>query len=91
MIIHQLSKEQIHAHIIEETNNQAHDLKKEVSIVLAMPNKFEKLELIVQKLSEIGIDRLVCRPSRRSLLKDIPEKKLVRLETIAREATEQSW
>lgn len=56
-----------------------------------MPNKFEKLELIVQKLAEIGIDTVIFWPSRRSLLKDIPPKKMERLQIIAREATEQSW
>lgn len=61
-----------------------------VGVIVAMPNKFEKLELIVQKLSEIGVDYIWCWPSRRSLLRELPEKKVHRLEAIAREATEQS-
>jgi RsmE family RNA methyltransferase len=59
-------------------------------LVLAMPNKFEKLELMVQKLTEIWVNEIICRPSRRSLLRELPDKKKSRLELIIREASEQS-
>lgn len=81
-------------HIRCRTVNTQESPKSKTSakgMIVAMPNKFEKLELMVQKLAEIGIDHIVCRPSKRSLLKELPEKKYARLHSIAREATEQSW
>ncbi len=89
--IQNITKEQIVAIREEEFLNPSGTSIGKRGIILAMPNKFEKLELIVQKLAEIGIDSLICRPSRRSVLKDISPKKMERLHTIAREATEQSW
>lgn len=66
------------------------ELSKRV-LYVALPNKREKAELIVQKAAEIGITELVFRSAQRSLLKELPEKKKERMETIVREATEQSW
>lgn len=59
-------------------------------IVIAMLNKFDKLELIVQKLSEIGIENIVFWPSERSQIREISENKLDRLNKISLEAVEQS-
>ena len=56
-----------------------------------MPNKFEKLELIVQKCTEIGVDHLLFFPAKHSLLKEISSSKMERLEKISLEASEQSW
>jgi 16S rRNA (uracil1498-N3)-methyltransferase len=55
-----------------------------------MPNKFEKAELIVQKATEVGVDEIIFRPWRRSIIREFPEKKMLRCVTIAKEATEQS-
>lgn len=55
-----------------------------------MPNKFEKAELIVQKATEIGVDEIIFRPARRSVIREFPEKKIMRLLVIAKEATEQA-
>ena len=55
-----------------------------------MPNKFEKLELIVQKCTEIGVDHLLFFPAKHSLLKEISSSKMERLEKISLEASEQS-
>lgn len=55
-----------------------------------MPNKREKAELIVQKLSEIGINEILFRPAERSVIKQRNEKKAERLRKIAKEAVEQS-
>lgn len=88
--VEHIDKNSIRTRIHERIVNQ--DQRKwSITLMLAMPNKFDKLELIVQKTAEIGLDRLICRPSQRSILKDLPEKKMARLQTIAREATEQSW
>lgn len=59
-------------------------------IAIAMSNKRDKMELIVQKLSEIWIKNIYFRPSERSIIRERNEKKLYRLEQIAKEAIEQS-
>ncbi len=55
-----------------------------------MPNKWDKAELIVQKLSEIGISEIIFWPSERSVLKEWNSKKEERLQKIIKEAVEQS-
>jgi len=62
-----------------------------VTMLIAMPNKREKAELIVQKLSEIGVSEIAFRPAERSIIKQWNEKKVERLHKIAKEAVEQSW
>ena len=62
----------------------------ETTMAIAMPNKRSKAELIVQKLSELWIDKIYFRPSQRSIINQANEKKLSRLTKIAQEATEQS-
>ncbi|HOQ79125.1 MAG TPA: RsmE family RNA methyltransferase [Candidatus Absconditabacterales bacterium] len=76
---------------ILETILQTKDVSnKNTGIVVAMPNKWSKAELIVQKLSEIGVDEIYFRPSERSVLKDWNNKKGERLQKISQEAVEQS-
>lgn len=58
---------------------------------IALPNKAEKIELIVQKLTEIGVEHLCFWRAHRSLLTDIAPHKRARLEKIMLEAVEQSW
>ena len=64
---------------------------KQVTLYIALPNRFDKLEVIVQKLSEIWVYRCVFWPARKSILRELPQKKYERLTVIAREAIEQSW
>lgn len=59
-------------------------------LAIAMPNKWDKAELIVQKLSEIWIKKIYFRPSERSIIRERNEKKLDRINKIAKEAIEQS-
>ncbi|MEI6426134.1 MAG: RsmE family RNA methyltransferase [Candidatus Absconditabacteria bacterium] len=59
-------------------------------MAVAMPNKRDKIELIVQKLAEIGIDQIIFWPSERSIIKEWNAKKAERVSKIAKEATEQS-
>ena len=54
-------------------------------------NKFDKMELIVQKLTELAVPIIGFVPTERSQFKNIPEKKLQRFEKIQLEATEQSF
>jgi RsmE family RNA methyltransferase len=62
----------------------------EISLCIAMPNKREKAELIIQKLCEIGIAHITFWPAERSIIKQWNEKKAERLQKIAKEAIEQS-
>ncbi len=62
----------------------------ETWIAIAMSNKRDKMETIVQKLSEIWIKNIFFRPSERSIIRERNEKKLDRLNKIAKEAIEQS-
>ncbi len=59
-------------------------------ISVACLNKYAKMEFVVQKLSEIGIENIVFRISDRSVLKNFSENKMQRLEKIKIEAVEQS-
>ena len=59
-------------------------------IAIAMSNKRDKMEIIVQKLSEIWIKHIYFWPSERSVIKEWNEKKAERLNKIAKEAIEQS-
>lgn len=65
--------------------------KTTYSLAIAMPNKRDKIELIVQKLSEIWVKEIYFRPSERSIIRQRNEKKLERINKIAKEAVEQSW
>ena len=59
-------------------------------LAIAMSNKRDKMETIVQKLSEIWIKHIYFRPSERSIIRERNEKKLERINKIAKEAIEQS-
>ena len=61
-----------------------------VSMLIAMPNKREKAELIVQKLTEIWVQNIYFWVSEHSIIRQWNEKKAERLDKISREAVEQS-
>lgn len=63
--------------------------KKQVTLYQALPNKYEKIEYILQKWVEIGIARFVFFRSDRSQKLVISPAKIERCMTIAREALEQ--
>lgn len=63
---------------------------KDVSMLIALPNKREKAELIVQKLTEIWINQIWFWVSEHSIIRQRNEKKAERLGKISREAVEQS-
>ena len=63
---------------------------KNLWMIVAMPNRWTKAELIVQKLSEIGINEIYFLASERSVLRDWNKKKWERLQKISKEAVEQS-
>ena len=64
--------------------------ENDVSMLIAMPNKREKAELITQKLTEIGIQNIYFRVSEHSIIRQRNNKKAGRLYKISQEAVEQS-
>ncbi len=75
---------------ILNTKTRCNDEAFQRWIAIAMSNKWSKMELIVQKLSEIWIKNIYIRPSERSVIKDVNNKKMERLYKISQEAVEQS-
>lgn len=60
-------------------------------LVVAMSNKWDKMELIVQKATECGITHISIIPMHRSIIRQSNANKIARLESIMIEAVEQSW
>lgn len=82
-------KEKIIWHIIDE---QKIILKENnMYLIVALPNKFEKMELVVQKCTEIWIRHIVFFPSQYSQIRELSQNKIERLWKIALEAVEQSY
>lgn len=61
-----------------------------IILVQSLPNKLEKLEFILQKGVETGIDEFIFFPADRSQKLALLDKKVDRLEQIVVEAVEQS-
>ena len=64
--------------------------EKNISMLIAMPNKREKAELIVQKLTEIWVENIFFWVSEHSIIRQHNDKKADRLDKISHEAVEQS-
>ena len=60
-------------------------------LVVAMANKRDKMELIVQKATECGISHIIIVAMCRSMITTLNANKWKRLEAIMLEAAEQSW
>lgn len=58
-------------------------------ILQAYPNKLSTLELLVQKFTELWVEKVVFWKSEHAQMQDISEAKKSRITTIAREALEQ--
>lgn len=58
-------------------------------VIQALPNKFEKLEYVVEKWVECGVSEFVFFPSKYSQIRSLDDKKIGRLQKIAMEAVEQ--
>lgn len=61
----------------------------DLTVFQAYPHKYDTLELVVQKLVELGVQKLVLFHSERSQKDDIPIPKKLRIKKIAQEALEQ--
>jgi len=64
--------------------------KRSISMLIAMPNKREKAELITQKLTEIWVKNIYFWVSEHSIIRQRNYKKAERLDKISHEAVEQS-
>lgn len=84
----ELHKELLKAEIID---TQYQPLTNEnIGMLIALPNKWDKAELIVQKCVEIGVKEIVWWSSERSILKEWKSEKMKRIQMIVLEAVEQS-
>lgn len=83
-----INKKELTAHITK--THERTNAYTETTLYIALPNKHKKIEIIVQKLAEIGTRTIVFRKSHRSQLSEISPQKIERLNLIACEATEQS-
>ena len=86
-LVNRTDKE-INAKILKEQSKP--HLSSPTAMLIALPNKQDKLELIVQKLTEIWIQRIILRPAERSVVKSFATNKHERLQKIMQEALEQS-
>lgn len=77
---------------IEDINNEENKLKLDVVIALGLV-KEQKMDLILQKLTELGVNEIIPVNMERSIVKldnKRLDKKMIRWETICKEASEQS-
>lgn len=77
---------------IVENLNEDHELKNRITLLYCIP-KGEKLDLVVQKATELGVSEIILVQSERciaKITKENKDKKLLRFNKIALEACEQS-
>lgn len=84
-----------HAHLIDDKRcmideflDENNELDCDITCILSLI-KSDKFELCIQKLTELGVKRIVPYSARRSVVKIREKKKLERFEKIARESSEQ--
>lgn len=84
-----------HAHLIDDKRcmideflDENNELDCDITCILSLI-KSDKFELCIQKLTELGVKRIVPYNARRSVVKIKEKKKLERFDKIAREASEQ--
>lgn len=74
----------------EKTLNEA-DKNVSITIYQALPNKYEKIEYIIQKWVEVWISKFVFYKSERSSKLAINDNKIKRFNLIMKESLEQCW
>lgn len=82
---------ELHVHI-EEKSEENHELPASVTLYQSLP-KSDKMELIIQKATELGVTDIVPVESRNCIMKLEPKKtasKLARWQSIAEAAAKQS-
>lgn len=97
----QHAQQRYHVQIIDWDNKQVkttiiasipvpESLWPTVMMYVALPNKWDKAELIVQKLAELWVSDIVFWQADRSVLREANENKVARMQKIIHEAVEQS-
>ncbi|MBW7954936.1 16S rRNA (uracil(1498)-N(3))-methyltransferase [Candidatus Gracilibacteria bacterium] len=86
--INLIEKKSIILNFVSKINKE--NIKKDLNLYQALPNKLDKIEEIIQKGTEIGYNNFYFYKSNRSQNIQLSPNKLVRLEKIIKEATEQS-
>ena len=77
---------------VVENLHEDHELKNHITLLYCIP-KGEKLDLVIQKATELGVSEIILVQSERciaKITKENKEKKLLRFNKIALEASEQS-
>jgi 16S rRNA (uracil1498-N3)-methyltransferase len=77
---------------IVENLHEEHELKNHITLLYCIP-KGEKLDLVIQKATELGVSEIILVQSERciaKITKENKEKKFIRFNKIALEASEQS-
>ena len=75
-----------------ENLHEEHELKNDITLLYCIP-KGEKLDLVIQKATELGVSEIILVQSERciaKITKENKDKKLIRFNKIALEASEQS-
>jgi 16S rRNA (uracil1498-N3)-methyltransferase len=85
-----ITKKWIELEYVSKELNKA-DPEISISLYQAIPNKFEKIDYIVQKWVEVWIREFIFFKSERSSKLVISENKVSRYENIIKEALEQCW
>lgn len=86
--IHSISKNKIELEMVSKLLNKS-DPKLEVTLYQATPNKYEKLDYILQKWVEVGIAKFIFYKAERCSKLVISENKIARFEHIIKESLEQ--
>lgn len=87
-VVSVVSDKCINADIIHQVSHAHRETSKH--LVIAMANKRDKMELIIQKATECGVSQITIVPMQRSVITSCNINKWKRLELIMLEAMEQS-
>ncbi len=88
--VKEVSKKEIAFTRREVVKHRDYTASKKITVFQAYPHKVETMELIVQKLVELGISELIFFVSQYSQRDEISPQKQRRIQAIAEEALEQS-
>ena len=75
--------------IVTEKLDENNELDCDITCIMALI-KNDKFELCLQKLTELGVKKIVPYQSVRSVVKAKDDKKVIRMKKIVKEAAEQS-
>jgi len=75
--------------LVKRNLNENNELDVDITVIMSLI-KNDKFDLTIQKLTELGVKRIVPYYANRCVVKPSNDKKIDRLKKIAREASEQS-